>query len=114
VGDGVGVRVGVAVTVGVGLGVGSTIGVGVGVGEVDEVGVEDDVGVELGDLIATPLFQTNFFPDFIQVNFLPPEVAVCPCFLQTAPAFMALSAGLGKINEITTAKARHRPNFMTE
>ena len=40
--------------------------VGVGVEEVDVTGV--GVGVAL---IVTPLFHTNFFPDLIQVNFLP-------------------------------------------
>ena len=38
-------------------------GVGVGVG----VGVGDGVGVGVGDANLTPLLQTNFFPDLMQV-----------------------------------------------
>ena len=34
-----------------------------------------------------PLFHTNFFPDLIQVYFLPWYVFVVPCFEQTDPAF---------------------------
>ena len=50
-------------SVGVGLGVG--LGVGIGVG----LGVGEMAGAAV--LIATPLFQTNFFPDLIQVYFFP-------------------------------------------
>ena len=46
---------------GVGVGVGDGVGVGVGVG--DGVGV----GVGVGDANLTPLLQTNFFPDLMQV-----------------------------------------------
>ena len=54
---------------GVGVGEGVEFGVGVGVGVDIELGV--GVGVGVGFLIATPLFQTNFFPFFMQVYFLP-------------------------------------------
>ena len=65
VGEGVGARVGVGVTVGSGE------GVDVGVGE--GVGVAVGAGVFAGDafFFTTPLFQTNFFPDFMQVNLFP-------------------------------------------
>ena len=49
--------------VGVGVGVGVAVGVGVGVG----VGVAVGVAVGVGFLMATPLFQTNFLPDLMQV-----------------------------------------------
>jgi hypothetical protein len=55
------------VGVGIGVGVDLVVGVGVGIGVVIELGV----GVGVGFLIATPLFQTNFFPFFMQVYFLP-------------------------------------------
>jgi hypothetical protein len=55
------------VGVGVGVGEGVELGVGVGIG----VDIELGVGVGVGFLIATPLFQTNFFPFFMQVYFLP-------------------------------------------
>ena len=44
------------------------VGVGVGEGEGEGVGVGEDVGVCVA-LAATftPLLQTNFFPDFMQV-----------------------------------------------
>ena len=59
------------------------VGVGAGVG----VGVGAGAGVGTGFLIATPLFQTSFFPDLTQVNFLPEAVAVTPAFLHFAPGF---------------------------
>jgi hypothetical protein len=37
--------------------------------------------------MATPLFQTSFEPDFMQVNFFPLAVAVAPNFVHLAPAF---------------------------
>ena len=49
-----------------GLGIG-LIGVGVGVG----VGVEITDVAGVGFELITPLSQTNFFPDFMQVYFLP-------------------------------------------
>ena len=66
---GVGIGVGVGVGVGLGVGVtpivptGSPIAVGdwLGVG----LGVEDGIG--FGETTFTPLLQTNFFPDLIQV-----------------------------------------------
>ena len=81
VGEGVGVGVGVAVGVGVGVGVGSGVGDGEGVG----------VGVATGEgfLIATPLFQTSFVPDLMQVNFFPEAVAVDPAFVHFVPALGA-------------------------
>jgi hypothetical protein len=63
-------------------------------------------GVELGDavavgagaaaearfLAATPLFQTNFFPDLTQVYLIPAEVLIWPEFLQVVPGFTAAVA----------------------
>ena len=49
--------------------IGDGAGVGVGVGEVGGVGVGLGDGIEV--LVLTPVSQTNFFPDLIQVNFLP-------------------------------------------
>ena len=58
-----------------------TIGAGVAVG----VGVATDAGF----LIATPLSQTSFVPDLMQVNFFPDVVAVDPAFVHLAPALGA-------------------------
>ncbi|MEN9293007.1 MAG: hypothetical protein RL288_803 [Actinomycetota bacterium] len=41
------------------LGVGAKVGAGVG------------LGIGAADLIGTPLFQINFFPDLMQVNVFP-------------------------------------------
>ena len=60
---------GLVEVIGVGVGEGVGVGVGEGVGVDIELGV--GVGVGVGFLIATPLFQTNFFPFFMQVYFLP-------------------------------------------
>jgi hypothetical protein len=70
------------VAVGVGVGVGVAVGVGVGVGV--------EVGVAF--LIATPLFQTNFLPDLIQVYLIPDDVLVFPSTLQAVPGLTAASA----------------------
>jgi hypothetical protein len=43
-------------------------------GAVGVVGVADG----FGDAIATPLSQTNFFPDFTHVYFLLRQMIVCP------------------------------------
>ena len=67
------------------------IGVGVGVG----VGVGDGVGV---GLTATPLFQTNFFPDLMQVKVLFPTTDLVPALVHLAPALVAETEGLLCIN----------------
>ena len=77
-----------ALIVGVGVGVGSGVGIGEGVGS----GIAVAAGVGLGTAIATPLFQTNFFPLFTHVNFLPLAVIVCPAFLHVLPALGAVAA----------------------
>jgi hypothetical protein len=48
-------------------------------GEVDLEDAEDF-------LMTTPLFQTSFVPDLMQVNFLPEAVEVDPAFVHLAPA----------------------------
>jgi hypothetical protein len=62
--------------------------VGVGVGDASGVGVGVGVGVATGEgfLTATPLFQTSFVPNLMQVNFFPLAVAVVPALLHLAPA----------------------------
>ena len=74
--------------VGVGVGVGDGVGVGEGVGV--RVGVGEGVGVTF--LTATPLFQTNFLPDLIQVYLIPDDVLVWPSTLQAVPGLTAASA----------------------
>jgi hypothetical protein len=66
------------VAVGVGVGVGVAVGVGVGVG--------------VAFLTATPLFQTNFFPDLTQVYLIPDDVLVFPSVLHVVPGLTAASA----------------------
>ncbi len=73
IGEAVGEAVGVAVGVAEGVGVGVAVGVGTGIG--------------VGFFTATPLFHTNFFPDFMQVYLKPEVVLVCPNFLQMVPGF---------------------------
>jgi hypothetical protein len=75
----VGVGVGVGVGVAEGVGDGSVVGVGVGVGVITGVGF----------VIVTPLFQTSFVPDLMQVNFFPPAVAVDPALVHFVPALGA-------------------------
>jgi hypothetical protein len=83
------VGVGVTEGVGVGVGVGVTEGVGVGVG----VGVTEGVGVGVATgRIATPLLQTIFFFDLIQVYVLPLKTCVALSFGHFAPGTGALAA----------------------
>jgi hypothetical protein len=79
------------VGVGVGIGIGVDVGVGSGVGDGEGVGV----GVATGEgfLTTTPLFQTSFVPDLMQVNFFPPETEVAPAFVHLAPALTAANDG---------------------
>jgi hypothetical protein len=53
------------------------------------VGVGVGVATGAGFVIATPLFQTSFVPDLMQVNFFPPAVAVDPALVHLAPALEA-------------------------
>jgi hypothetical protein len=71
----------------VGFGVGVVIGVGTAVW----VGVGDGVGLFTGAGFgsATPLFQTNFFPLFTHVYFLPLYVEVAPAFEHFVPGATA-------------------------
>ena len=106
-GDSVGVGAGDAEAIGVGF------GEGVGVGSAKGVGVGAGVGVTTGAgfLTATPLFQTSFVPDFIQVNFLPEAVAVEPTFVHLAPA-LGVAAWRGVASERSRAIAiARRPLF---
>ena len=65
--------------------------VGVGVGDGDEIIIVGD-GLGAADLTTTPLFQINFFPLFIQVNFLPLLIAKDPNLEHIAPAFGGVAA----------------------
>ena len=67
------------------------------------------VGVVIGFGLATaaPLFQTSFLPLFMQVNFLPPAVAVIHAFLPTSPALTAAMALTGARISVT---AINEPN----
>ena len=81
------------------------VGVGVGVGVEVTVAVGDGVGLGAA-LIATPLFHTSFVPDLIQVNFLPPAVAVAPALVHLAPAFTAAKVG-AEIRDKASSRARN-------
>jgi hypothetical protein len=76
---------GVAEIEGVGKVDGVVEGEGVGVGA-DEIEVEG-VGKGFSFGAITPLLQTNFFPDLVQVYFLPLKVFVIPCFEHFDPDF---------------------------
>jgi hypothetical protein len=69
------------------------------------VGVGVGVATGFGFLIATPLFQTSFLPDLMQVNFLPLAVAVAPALVHLSPVFTAANEGVA-INVIAKAKAK--------
>ena len=90
---------------GVGVGVGDGVGDGDGDGDVEEIGVglDSDFAGVAGTL--TPLFQTNFLPDFMQVYLIPDEIEVKPTFLQINPGLTALHELVaGRIKIATNAK----------
>jgi hypothetical protein len=70
------------------IGVGDGVGVGVGTGV--GVGVGAATGTDF--FMVTPLFHNNLLPDFMQVNFLPPVVAVDPALVHFDPALTAALA----------------------
>ena len=53
-------------------------------------------GVTTGSTVGvtTPLFQTNFFPDLMQVKVLLPAVDLMPTLVHFAPALVAECAGI--------------------
>jgi len=63
-------------------------------------GRTSDTGLTVAEVVgfeaatATPLFQTNFFPDLMHVNFLPDETEVTPALEQDAPALTAAFTGI--------------------
>jgi len=63
-------------------------------------GRTSDAGLTVAEVVgfeaatATPLFQTNFFPDLMHVNFLPDETEVTPALEQDAPALTAAFTGI--------------------
>ncbi len=91
-------------------GKGVVVGEDSGVGSLGKIsGLTDGLGA---GLIATPLFQTNFLPDLMHVNFLPPAIDVAPTLEHLSPAFTAAKVG-GVFKEIITANARiNRNRFM--
>ena len=100
-----GLTLGVGVGVGVGVGIGDGSGVGIGVATGDGVATGNGFG------IATPLFQTSFVPNLMQVNFLPDAVAVVPALVHFAPALgFAACTGPARVSSTAIAIAR-RPFF---
>lgn len=96
-----GLRLGVGVGVGVGVGAGAGVGVG-------SAGLKTGLGDGFGAaLTATPLLQTSFVPDLIQVNFLPEAVAVAPTFAHLSPVFTAAKDGTVK-REINKKRVRNK------
>jgi hypothetical protein len=99
----------------VGVGEGEGDGVGVGDGEADSEGVGEGLALGsdagIGFLIATPLFQTNILPDFMQVYLIPDVVEVAPSLLQAAPGLTAAIA-IGSIRTRASATARTARNFL--
>jgi hypothetical protein len=78
--------------VGVTDAIGVAAGEGSGVGSTGFIsGLADGFGA---GLIATPLFQINFEPDLMQVNFLPPDTEVDPTFAHLLPALTAAKEGV--------------------
>ncbi len=65
-------------------------------------GITVGVGVGVGLGIATPLFQINFFPDWIQVKSFPELVTVEFFFVHFAPALGA-AAYRGEVRVMTSA-----------
>ncbi len=89
------------------------IGIEVVVGVGDADGEAEGLGDGVGLAMATPLFQTSFFPLLMHVYFFPAYVEVEPALEHDAPAFGEASAEVGtsRAKAITRAKSGF---FMTE
>jgi hypothetical protein len=57
--------------------------------------------------IVTPLFQTSFVPDLMQVNFFPATVAVVPALVHLALALTAANDGAA-ITDSASMRARKK------
>ena len=57
---------------------------------------DDAEGIE----VDTPLFQTVFLPDLMQVNFFPPAFSIFPTLGQTAPALGAANDADGAERDV--------------
>jgi hypothetical protein len=95
------------------VGVGVADGNGVAVGEAAGVGSTGLIpglteGFGIG-FTATPLFQTSFEPDLMQVNFLPATVDVEPTFVHLAPALTAANEGV-VTSAMLSSKTRNSRN----
>jgi hypothetical protein len=83
------------------------VGVGVAAG-VGSTGLKTGFGDGFGAaLTATPLFQTSFVPDLMQVNFFPADVDVAPAFVHFAPALAVANAG-AEMREAARIRATNR------
>ena len=91
VGEEVGITLGPGVETGLGepIGEGITLGSGLGEGEGDLF--VEGVACSLALFTATPLVQTNFFPNLMHVNFFSLYVFVWPIFLQISPTLGAFA-----------------------
>ena len=87
------------------------MGVGLTLGDGDELGVGLTLGTGVGTLIATPLFQINFFPDLIQVYLIHAEVAVAPILVHDVPGLGAAVA-IGEITASIKLKERRAKSFL--
>ena len=85
----------VRVTLGLGLSLGSAA---IGLGSF----VTSEVGFNLGAIV-TPLFQTSFVPDLVQVYFFPDTFCVSPALAHLEPGFGAEAELAGVVPEIRSA-----------
>jgi len=84
-----------------------------GDGEGEGEGEGDAVTTTFGFLIATPLLQTNFFPDLIQVYFFPVTILVIPADGQVVPGLIAAREGEEKEVMKTIREIESRNPFFT-
>jgi hypothetical protein len=68
------------------------------------------VGVDLV-LALTPLPQTSFLPDLLQVYLRPETVFTCPLVLQVAPALTAAKAGTERDEPINVRAIKNARGF---
>jgi hypothetical protein len=61
---------------------------------------------------ATPLFQTNFFPDLTHVKVFPEATDVIPIVLQPAPALTAAFAGIRGSDKVRESIERNEDMFL--
>jgi hypothetical protein len=88
-----------------------------GSGETEGAGagaIDSPADAIVGCATVTPLLQTSFFPDLMQVNFLVPTIFVKPILEHDVPAFTIAKVGKDELTDTKVAISAIGINFFTK